>query len=196
MVDCSKCKVGSWYWIKYAFGAPNDPKTWVVALRDTDINRKGHWRNHSCCYVQDSAVTHIGPEIVRPPELRNPGIYRVEWEDGWTVARLREDGQWWIAGCASVFKEDSFFRIGDYLGPVEPPTEIVSQPTRKLPSMDQLIQLKQFAVVKANVNGINEHLYSVVRSPWKDDDDCWWIGLSWVGPCHLTCVTEIIEAPK
>lgn len=113
-----QCKAGHCYWITFEF----KHKTYRCPARLSD-DRVTFMATDVANKVWADRVLSIGPEIIQPPEPREPGIYRVRWQNELTVAELRNSGEWWLMGSVSVFKEDSFQSIGEYLGPIKPPTE-------------------------------------------------------------------------
>jgi len=62
VIDHSKVKPRGLHFIKYAFGAPNDPTGWVIGFRNTTPSP--HWTTAQCGYIQDDVVTAIGPEVI------------------------------------------------------------------------------------------------------------------------------------
>lgn len=118
MSDASKCKVGSLYFIRHKC---QFDRTWTPAKRCRDSRGSLFWSALDAGCILDSAVTHIGPEILPPVEPRKPGIYRVS-HDGYWCAGEWNGSDWYVAGSESHHPEYEL-EIGDYLGPLEPPSK-------------------------------------------------------------------------
>lgn len=122
-MDYSKCKNGSWYWVKYNC-LPEYPATWLPAVWDSEnkcfVGYRIGSRIRACVSVESSAILDIGHEIIPPSEPNRPGIYRAKYLGDWHAAEFN-GRDWMIVGISHRLAWTLITAIGDYLGPIEQP---------------------------------------------------------------------------